>query len=68
MTAFDTATFAGTVGWAGGAVAVVLAGTFAVAKRAGKHSVIDTAWGLLFVAIAVTVFGVSPARNAQAAR
>jgi steroid 5-alpha reductase family enzyme len=56
MTSFDGAAFAGTLGWAGGAAAVVLAATFAVAKRAGKHSVIDTAWGLLFVAIAITVF------------
>jgi steroid 5-alpha reductase family enzyme len=56
MTSFDATAFLGTLGWAGGAVAVVLAGTFAVAKVAGKHSVIDAAWGLLFVAIAVTVF------------
>jgi len=68
VTAFDTATFAGTVGWAGGAVAVVLAGTFAVAKRAGKHSVIDTAWGLLFVAIAVTVFARSSGHGDDARR
>jgi steroid 5-alpha reductase family enzyme len=56
MTSFDTAAFAGTLGWAAGGVAVVLAATFAVAKRAGKHSVIDTAWGLLFVAVAVAVY------------
>ena len=56
MSTFDTSAFLGTLGWAGGAVVVVLAATFAVAKRAGKHSVIDTAWGLLFVAIAATVF------------
>ena len=56
MSSFDSSAFAGTFGWAGGAVAVVLVATFVVAKRAGKHSVIDTAWGLLFVAIAVTVF------------
>ncbi|MCW2595311.1 MAG: Steroid 5-alpha reductase family enzyme [Jatrophihabitans sp.] len=53
---FDTSAFAGTLGWAGGAVVVVLAATFGVAKIAGKHSVIDTTWGLLFVAIASTVF------------
>ena len=56
MSSFDGSAFAGTLGWAGGAVVVVLAATFAVAKRADKHSVIDTAWGVLFVAIAVTVF------------
>jgi steroid 5-alpha reductase family enzyme len=42
--------------WAGGAVLVVLACTFAVSKVAHKHSVIDTAWGLLFAAMAITVF------------
>ena len=56
MSSFDTSAFAGTLGWAGGAVVLVLAGTFTVARKVGKHSVIDTAWGLLFVAIAVTVF------------
>ena len=56
MTAFDTSAFAGALGWAALAVFVLLAGTFAVAKAAGKHSVIDTAWGLLFAAIAVVVF------------
>jgi steroid 5-alpha reductase family enzyme len=53
---FATSAFLGTLGWAALAVAVVLAATFATAKVAGKHSVIDTAWGLLFVAIAVVVF------------
>jgi steroid 5-alpha reductase family enzyme len=56
MSAFDTSAFGATLGWAGGAVALVLVATFVVAKRAGKHSVIDTAWGLLFVATAITVF------------
>jgi steroid 5-alpha reductase family enzyme len=56
VSAFDTSAFAGTLAWAGGAVVVVLLATFVVAKIAGKHSVIDTTWGLLFVAVAVTVF------------
>jgi steroid 5-alpha reductase family enzyme len=42
--------------WSIVAVAVVLATTFTVAKIAGKHSVIDTAWGLLFAAVAVASF------------
>src|SRR5581483_8526212 len=42
--------------WAALADVAVLAVTFAVAKVAGKHSLIDTAWGLLFVAVAVAVF------------
>ena len=53
---FATSAFLGTLAWAAGAVLVVLVATFAVAKVAGKHSVIDTAWGLLFVAIAAVVF------------
>ncbi len=56
MTAFDTSAFAATLGWAALAVTVLLLATFAVAKVAGKHSVIDTTWGLLFAAIAVVVF------------
>ena len=53
---FATSALLGTLGWAAGAVAVVLVATFVAAKVAGKHSVIDTAWGLLFVAIAIVVF------------
>lgn len=56
MTAFAGSAFASTLGWAALAVAALLAGTFAVAKLVGKHSVIDTTWGLLFAAIAVVVF------------
>ncbi len=56
MSSFDGSAFAGTLGWAAAAVVVVLAGTFVVAKIAGKHSVIDTTWGLLFVTIAVVAF------------
>ena len=53
---FDAHAFGVALPWAGGAVLVVLALTFVASKIAGKHSVIDTAWGLLFVAVAVTVF------------
>jgi steroid 5-alpha reductase family enzyme len=56
MSSFDASAFASTLGWAGGAVVVVLAATFTVAKIVHKHSVIDTTWGLLFVTIAVVVF------------
>jgi steroid 5-alpha reductase family enzyme len=56
VTAFDTSAFAATLGWAALAVAVLLFATFVVAKIVGKHSVIDTTWGLLFAAIAVVVF------------
>ena len=42
--------------WVAGALVVVLAATFVASRIAGRHSVIDTAWGLLFVAVALTVF------------
>jgi steroid 5-alpha reductase family enzyme len=56
MSAFDGSAFAGTLLWAAGAMSVVLIVTFVVAKVVGKHSVIDTTWGLLFVTVAVVVF------------
>ncbi|MEP6599519.1 MAG: DUF1295 domain-containing protein [Actinomycetota bacterium] len=37
-------------------IVLVLAITFVASRFAGKHSVIDTAWGLLFVAVAVAAF------------
>ncbi|HEY2166736.1 MAG TPA: DUF1295 domain-containing protein [Jatrophihabitantaceae bacterium] len=56
MATFDTSGFLGALPWAAGAILAVLAATFAVSRVAGKHSVIDTAWGLLFVAVAVVAF------------
>lgn len=41
------------------AMLVVLAATFITSRIAGKHSVIDTAWGLLFAAAAAAAFVVS---------
>ncbi len=35
------------------AVVLLMAGTFAVARKAGKHSVVDVAWGLGFAAVAL---------------
>lgn len=43
------------------AVAVVLGITLFVALRVGKHAVVDVAWGLGFVVIAVVSYGVSAA-------
>jgi steroid 5-alpha reductase family enzyme len=59
VSAFATSTFAAGLAWSGGAVLLVLAATFVASRVAGKHSVIDTAWGLLFVAIAIATFAVS---------
>jgi steroid 5-alpha reductase family enzyme len=56
VSSFDTSAFAGTLAWAGGALVVVLLATFVASKIAGKHSVVDTTWGLLFVTVAVVVF------------
>jgi steroid 5-alpha reductase family enzyme len=53
---FSSSEFAQSLIWSAVAVVVILAATFVASKIAGKHSVIDTAWGLLFVAVAVTVF------------
>lgn len=41
---------------AAGAMLAVLAGTFIASRIVHKHSVIDTAWGLLFAAAAIVVF------------
>ncbi len=56
MSSFDGSAFAAALPWAGVAVLAVLLVTFAVAKVVGKHSVIDTTWGLLFVTVAIVAF------------
>jgi steroid 5-alpha reductase family enzyme len=54
VTAFAASAFAHSLIWSAVAVVAVLAATFVASKIAHKHSVIDTAWGLLYVAIAVS--------------
>jgi steroid 5-alpha reductase family enzyme len=56
---YDWSAFAANLGWSALAVLAVLVATFVSSRIAGKHSVIDTAWGLLFCAVAVTTFFVS---------
>jgi steroid 5-alpha reductase family enzyme len=56
VSAFPVAQFGATLAWAAGAELVVLAATFLVARIAGKHSVIDSAWGLLFATVALVAF------------
>jgi steroid 5-alpha reductase family enzyme len=51
---FPAVDFAQSLLWSAGAVLVVIGVTFTVAKIVHKHSVIDTAWGLLFVVITVS--------------
>ncbi|MEO7260134.1 MAG: DUF1295 domain-containing protein [Jatrophihabitantaceae bacterium] len=45
-----------TVALAAAALLAVLLLTYLAGRRAGRHSVIDTAWGLLFCAVAVVAF------------
>lgn len=52
MTRFPWPDFAGSLPWTALAVTGVLALTFAVAVRQGRHSVMDAAWGPGFVAVA----------------
>jgi steroid 5-alpha reductase family enzyme len=59
VSGFSTTPFLPALPWAAGAVLAVLAAAFIASKIAHKHSVIDTAWGLLFAAIAVTGFACS---------
>jgi steroid 5-alpha reductase family enzyme len=56
MSGFSTDAFLHALPWSAGSVVLVLAATFLASRIAGKHSVIDTAWGLLFVAIAISSF------------
>jgi steroid 5-alpha reductase family enzyme len=51
-----------------GAVAVILGVTFAIGVAQRRHSVIDVAWGLGFVGIAVTSFVVSNGHGDDARR
>jgi steroid 5-alpha reductase family enzyme len=59
MSSFDGHGLLHALPFTGGAVIVVLAATFVSSRIAHKHSVIDTAWGLLFVVIAIAAFSTS---------
>lgn len=54
--AFDWGDLLALFPWTLGAVALVLGLTLLVALRQGRHTVVDVAWGLGFVAIALTAF------------
>jgi steroid 5-alpha reductase family enzyme len=56
MSSYPSSALAHALPWAAGALLSVLAATYVASRVAGKHSVIDTAWGLLFTAIAGTTF------------
>ncbi len=59
MTGFPVAAFLLALPAVAGALVVVLAVSYLAGRIAGKHSVIDTAWGSLFCAAAGTAFAVS---------
>jgi steroid 5-alpha reductase family enzyme len=56
MSSYSWSALAHAVPWAAAAVLALLVATYVASRVAGKHSVIDTAWGLLFAAIAGTAF------------
>ena len=68
MTSFDTGGFLAGLPFTLLAVVVVLGLTLLVALRAGRHAVVDIAWGLGFAAVAVTSFALSGAGGAGARR
>jgi steroid 5-alpha reductase family enzyme len=53
---FDGSAFAGSLAWSAGALVVLLTLTYIASRIAGRHSVIDATWGLLFVTVAVVSF------------
>ncbi|HEY2834498.1 MAG TPA: DUF1295 domain-containing protein [Sporichthyaceae bacterium] len=59
MHSFDGSRFAVGLAACAAAVVVLLGATFAVARRLGKHSVVDVAWGLGFVVVALVSLAVS---------
>ncbi|HSY14969.1 MAG TPA: DUF1295 domain-containing protein [Jatrophihabitantaceae bacterium] len=68
MTGFSSAHFLNGLAISAVVVLVVLGITFAAARFTGKHSVIDTAWGLLFGAVAVATFIASAGHGDPARR
>jgi steroid 5-alpha reductase family enzyme len=65
---FDNTAFLPGLAWSALGVLAVLVVTFVVALRVGRHSVIDTAWGMLFVAIACATFANSAGHGCAARR
>jgi steroid 5-alpha reductase family enzyme len=56
VSSFDGASFAAALPATALAALLVLGATFLVALRVGRHAVVDVAWGLGFVAIALTAY------------
>src|SRR5690349_18988249 len=65
MKDFDGAGFLAVLPWTLLTVAVTMAVTYLVARRAGKHAVVDIAWGLGFALVALVAY---PLRTGDAER
>ena len=65
---FDGSAFGTSLPLAAAGILVVLLITYVVSRIAGKHSVIDTAWGLLYCAAALVAFGCSSGHGSAARR
>ncbi len=59
MPGFPWGAFAAALPFTALAVAALLTVTFVVARRLGRHAVVDVAWGLGFVAVAATSYALS---------
>ena len=68
VSGFAGPAFLAALPWTGGAVAAVAAGTFFVARAAGRWNVVDTAWGLFFVAAGLAAAVASAGHGDQARR
>jgi len=53
MMGFSGDALLGALPWIAGSVVVLIAGTFMLGIRIGRHNVVDTAWGLLFVGVGI---------------
>jgi steroid 5-alpha reductase family enzyme len=65
---YDWGALAAALPFTAAAVVVVLGVTFVVALRLGRHAVVDVAWGLGFVAIALTAYLLSAGEGDEARR
>lgn len=53
MMGFSGDSLLGALPWIGGTVVLLIAITFVFGIRIGRHNVVDTTWGLLFVGIGI---------------
>ena len=68
MTEFAGAAFVRSLPWTAAAVIAVALGAFVAARVTGRNNVVDTAWGLMFVAAGATAFGLSAGHGAPSRR